>query len=83
MSALPPKANVKRPATLKGPFHALAKITSFLAKYRKTLLLTPFKNAAMKTQRNLMQQVDARGVVFGLFAIIVICAAIWAGTYLW
>jgi hypothetical protein len=40
MSALPPKANVKRPATLKGPFHALAKITSFLAKYRKTLLAT-------------------------------------------
>jgi hypothetical protein len=29
----------------------------------------------MKAQRDLMQQVDARGVVFGLFAIIVICAA--------
>jgi hypothetical protein len=30
-----------------------------------------------------MQQVDARGVMFGLFAIIVICAAILAGAYLW
>jgi len=29
-----------------------------------------------------MQQVDARGVMFGLFAIILICAAILAGTYL-
>jgi hypothetical protein len=30
-----------------------------------------------------VQQPDARGVVFGLFAIIVICAAILAGNYLW
>jgi hypothetical protein len=37
----------------------------------------------MKTQRDLMQQVDARGVVFGLFAIIVVCAAILAATFLW
>jgi hypothetical protein len=55
----------------------LAKIVSFLAKYRKTLSVKRFRNAAMKTQRDLMQQVDARGVVFGLFAIIVACAAIW------
>jgi hypothetical protein len=37
----------------------------------------------MKAQRDLMQRADARGVMFGLFAIIVICAAILAGTYLW
>jgi hypothetical protein len=61
----------------------LAKIVSFLAKYRKTLSVKRFRNAAMKTQRDLMQQVDARGVVFGLFAIIVVCAAILAATFLW
>jgi len=61
----------------------LAKITSFLAKYRKTLLATRFRKRSDETQRDLMQQVDARGVVFGLFAIIVFCAAILAGTYLW
>jgi hypothetical protein len=65
------------------PFHALAKITSFLAKYRKTLLMTRVKNVAMKVQRDQTQRPDARAVVFGLFAIIVICAAILAGTYLW
>ena len=34
----------------------------------------------MKAQRDPMQQQHgARGVLFGLFAIIVICAAVWAG----
>jgi hypothetical protein len=37
----------------------------------------------MKPQRDLMQQADLRGVVFGLFAIIAICAAVWAGAYFW
>jgi hypothetical protein len=39
---------VKRPVTLKGPFHALAKITSFLAKYRKTLLVKRFRKRGDK-----------------------------------
>jgi hypothetical protein len=37
----------------------------------------------MKVQPDLPRQPDARAVVFGLFAIIVICATILAGTYLW
>jgi hypothetical protein len=66
-----------------GTFSRAGKDHQFLAKYRKTLLMTRVKNVAMKVQRDQTQRPDARAVVFGLFAIIVICAAILAGTYLW
>jgi hypothetical protein len=32
----------------------------------------------MKAQRDPIQQLDAHGVVFGLFAIVVICSVTWA-----
>jgi hypothetical protein len=37
----------------------------------------------MKAQRDPIQQPDARIVVFGPFAIIVICAVTWAVVYIW
>jgi hypothetical protein len=37
----------------------------------------------MKTHRDPIQDPDLFGVAISLFAIIVICAAVWVGTYIW
>jgi len=40
-------------------------------------------NAAMKTQRHPKSDPELRGVVVALCAVIVICAAVWAGAHFW
>jgi len=66
-----------------GTFSRAGKDHQFFGQVSQDAVDDTVKNVAMKVQRDQTQRPDARAVVFGLFAIIVICAAILAGTYLW
>jgi hypothetical protein len=91
MSASGPKADIPsctahvrfRGESEHRRFSCAGKDQQFFGQASQDAFGDALEERAMKAQRDPIEQPDARGVLFGLFAIIVICAVTWAVAYIW